>query len=40
MKNFMMENFNLNGFPKAIILHKDIKFTSNFWKNIFAELGI
>ena len=36
---FMKEIFKLHGFPKAIIFDKDIKFTSIFWKGLFAYLG-
>ena len=36
---FMKEIFRLHGFPKAIISDRDTKFTSNFWKDIFAYLG-
>lgn len=35
----MKEFFRLNGLPKAIILDRDVKFTSNFWKGLFQELG-
>ena len=27
------------GFPKAIVSDKDTKFTSKFWKGLFADLG-
>ena len=33
---FMKEIFRLHGMPKEIILDKDTKFTSNFWKYPFA----
>ena len=36
---FMKEIFRLHGFPKAIISDKDPKFTSKFWKGLFAYLG-
>jgi hypothetical protein len=36
---FMMENFRLHGSPKTIILDRDAKLTSNFWKSLFAGLG-
>ena len=26
-------------FPEAIISDRDVKFTSNFWKGLFADLG-
>ena len=38
-KIFMREIFKLHGFPKEIISHRDTKFTSNFWKVLFADLG-
>ena len=38
-KKIMKEIFRLHGFPKAIISDMDTKFTSNFWKGIFAYLG-
>ena len=38
-KIFMQEIFKLHGFPKAIVSNKDVKFTSNFWKGLFANLG-
>ena len=36
---FMEEIFRLHGLPKAIISNRDTKFTSNFWKRLFADLG-
>ena len=36
---FMKEIFRLHGLPKAIISDRDVKFTSNFWKGLFADLG-
>ena len=36
---FMKEIFRLHGLPKAIVFDKDPKFTSNFWKGLFADLG-
>ena len=27
------------GRPKAIVFDRDVKFTSNFWKGLFADLG-
>lgn len=36
---FMKNVFKLHGFPKAIISNHDAKFTSNFWKGLFQELG-
>ena len=38
-KIFMKEIFKLHGLPKAIVSDRDIKFTSNFWKGWFADLG-
>ena len=38
-KKIMKEIFKLHGFPKAIISNRDTKFTSNFWKGLFANLG-
>ena len=31
------EIFKLHGLPKAIVSDKDVKFTSNFWKGLFAD---
>ena len=38
-KIFMKEIFKLHGLPKPIVSDKDVKFTSNFWKGLFAYLG-
>ena len=38
-KIFMKEIFKLHGFPKAIVFDIDVKFNSNFWKGLFADLG-
>ena len=38
-KKFMKEIFRLHGFPKEVISDRDTKFTSNFWKGLFAYLG-
>ena len=38
-KIFMKDIFKLHGFPKAIVSDMDPKFTSNFWKGLFADLG-
>ena len=38
-KIFMKEIFKLHGLPKAIVYNKDVKFTSTFWKGLFADLG-
>ena len=35
----MKEIFRLHGFPKEIVSDRDPKFTSNFWKGLFANLG-
>ena len=39
-KIFMKDIFKLHGFPKAIVYDRDVKFTSNFLKGLFAYLGI
>ena len=39
VKIFMKEIFKLHGFPKAIVSDRDVKFTSKFWKGLFAVLG-
>ena len=36
----MKEFFRLHGFRKAIVSNRDSKFTSNFWKGLFADLGM
>ena len=38
-KIFMKDIFRLHGFHKAIISDEDPKFTSKFWKGLFAYLG-
>ena len=38
-KIFMKDIFKLHGLPKAIVSDRDVKFTSNFWKGLFAYLG-
>ena len=38
-KIFMKDIFSLHGLPKAIVFDKDVKFTSNFWKGLFTDLG-
>ena len=39
VKIFMKEIFKLHGLLKAIVSDRDVKFTSNFWKGLFADLG-
>jgi hypothetical protein len=36
---FMKEIFRLHGIPKMVILDRDVKFTSSFWKELFAGLN-
>jgi hypothetical protein len=36
---FMKEIFRLHGFPKMVISDRDVKFTSAFWKELFAGLN-
>eukprot|EP00253_Pinus_taeda_P010727 PITA_10727 len=36
---FMQNIFRLHGLPKTIISDRDVKFTSAFWRALFAELG-
>ena len=36
---FMKYIFRLHGIPKVIISDRDVKFTGNFWKNLFKGLG-
>ena len=38
-KIFMNDIFRLHGFPKEIISERNPKFTSNFWKGLFVDLG-
>ena len=38
-KIFMKEIFKLHGLLKAVVSDRDVKFTSNFWKGLFADLG-
>ena len=35
---FLKEIFQLHGVPKMVISDLDVKFTSNFWKSLFAGL--
>ena len=37
---FIRDIMRLNGVPKKIIVDKDAKFTSRFWKDLFASLVI
>ena len=39
-KIFMKEIFKLHGLPKAIVSDRYVKFTSNFWKGLFVDLGM
>jgi hypothetical protein len=36
---FMKEIFRLHGIPKMVISYKDVKFTSTFWKELFAGIN-
>eukprot|EP00253_Pinus_taeda_P022952 PITA_22952 len=36
---FMQNVFKLHGLPKVIISDRDVKFTSAFWRTLFADLG-
>ena len=36
---FMKNIFKLHGPSKAIVSDRDVNFTSNFWKGLFAYLG-
>jgi hypothetical protein len=38
-KIFFNEIFRLHGLPKTIISDRDVKFTSQFWKSLFTQLG-
>ena len=38
-KIFIKDIFKLHGLPKAIVSDRDVKFTSNFWKGLFPDLG-
>jgi hypothetical protein len=38
-KIYMREVVRLHGFPKTIVLDRDPKFTSNFWKDLFKGFG-
>ena len=36
---YLKEVARLHGIPKAIVLDRDSKFTSNFWKGLFEGFG-
>jgi hypothetical protein len=36
---FMKEIFRLHGIPKMVISHRDVKFTSAFWKELFVGIN-
>ena len=36
---FMKEIARLHGIPRTIVLDKDMKFTSNFWRGLFKGFG-
>ena len=36
---FMKEMFRLHGIPKMVILDRDVKFTSMFWKELLVRLN-
>ena len=36
---FMRETFRLHGIPKMLILDRDVKFTSAFWRELFARIN-
>ena len=38
-KIFMKDIFKLHGLPMAIVFDRYVKFTSNFWKGLFVDLG-
>ena len=38
VESFMKEIFRLHGISKMVISDRDVKFTSNFWKELFAGL--
>ena len=36
---FMKEIFRVHGIPKMVISDRDVKFTSAFWKELFARIN-
>ena len=36
---FMKESFRLHGISKMVILYRDVKFTSAFWKELFVRIN-
>ena len=38
-KIFMTDILKLHGLPKEIVFDRDAKFTFNFWKGLFVDLG-
>ena len=38
-KIFIKEIFKLHGLLKEIVSDRDVKFSSNFWKGLFADFG-
>ena len=36
---YMREIIRLHGIPKTIVLDRDTKFTSNFWRGLFKGFG-
>jgi len=36
---FIIDVVKLHGVPKKIVLDRDVKFTSKFWKELFESLG-
>jgi hypothetical protein len=38
-KIFIKEIYRLHGIPKMVILDRDVKFTSTFWKELFVEMN-